>query len=66
MSLLVSSVNKVSQLILSPILAYAATLTGVAVGLLALAKVATTDSGGRERPTWRARLWRQPVLPQSQ
>ena len=49
-----------------PYLAAAVTLAGVAVGLLELAKVATTDSDGRERPTWRGRLWRQPVLLQSQ
>ena len=46
-----------------PFLACAVTLT---VGLLSLAGVATTDSGGRERPTCRGRLWCQPVLPQSQ
>ena len=37
---------------------------GVAKGLLALAKGATPDSGGRERPHSRGRLRHQPVLPQ--
>ena len=36
----------------------------MAKGLLALAKGATPDSGGRERPHSRGRLRHQPVLPQ--
>ena len=48
-----------------PYLACAVTLIGVAVGLLALAKVATTDFDGRECPTCRGRLWHLPVLPHS-
>ena len=39
------------------------TQSRVAVGLLALAKGATPDSGGRERPISRSRLKRELVLP---
>ena len=48
-----------------PYLACAVTLAGVAVGLLALVKVATTDSGVQECPTCRGRLWHLPGLPHS-
>ena len=39
------------------------TQSRVAAGLLALAKGATPDSGGRERPISRSRLRRKLVLP---
>ena len=49
------------QVFTEPYLACAVTLTGVAVGLLAFAKVATTDSGGRERPTSRGKAPTSPT-----